>query len=186
MPSELKTIPNDSLIIKKYNLPINSPYDFILPYKVHYIIETFARLGAAHTAMADVLKKTVQDSESYRNASGAEKSALIEKANITGVYLRNKLLSLQDKYECIGEVRGEGLLLGVELVQDRKSKLPHHKLGELTTKKCFELGLSMNIRRRPERGSVWRIAPPLTVTNEEIDMAISILDKALQDSLKVL
>jgi len=111
---------------------------------------------------------------------------LIEKSNITGAYLRNKLLSLQDKYECIGEVRGEGLLLGVELVQDRKSRLPHHKLGELTTKKCFELGLSMNIRRRPERGSVWRIAPPLTVTNEEIDKAIAILDKALQDSLKLL
>jgi 2,2-dialkylglycine decarboxylase (pyruvate) len=111
---------------------------------------------------------------------------LIEKSNITGAYLRNKLLSLQDKYECIGEVRGEGLLLGVELVQDRKSRLPHHKLGELTTKRCFELGLSMNIRRRPERGSVWRIAPPLTVTNEEIDKAISILDKALQDSLKLL
>lgn len=80
MPSELKTIPNDTLIIKKYNLPASSPYDFILPYKVHYIIETFARLGAAHTAMADVLKKTVQDSEAYRNASGAEKSALIEQA----------------------------------------------------------------------------------------------------------
>ena len=111
---------------------------------------------------------------------------LIEKSNITGAYLRNKLLSLQDKYECIGEVRGEGLLLGVELVQDRKSRLPHHKLGELTTKRCFELGLSMNIRRRPERGSVWRIAPPLTVTNEEIDKAIAILDKALQDSLKLL
>ena len=111
---------------------------------------------------------------------------LIEKSNVTGAYLRNKLLSLQDKYECIGEVRGEGLLLGVELVQDRKSRLPHHKLGELTTKKCFELGLSMNIRRRPERGSVWRIAPPLTVTNEEIDKAIAILDKALQDSLKLL
>ncbi len=111
---------------------------------------------------------------------------LIEKSNITGAYLRNKLLSLQDKYECIGEIRGEGLLLGVELVQDRKSRLPHHKLGELTTKKCFELGLSMNIRRRPERGSVWRIAPPLTVTNEEIDKAIAILDKALQDSLKLL
>lgn len=111
---------------------------------------------------------------------------LIEKSNITGAYLRNKLLGLQDKYECIGEVRGEGLLLGVELVQDRKSRLPHHKLGELTTKKCFELGLSMNIRRRPERGSVWRIAPPLTVTNEEIDKAIAILDKALQDSLKLL
>ena len=41
----------------------------------------------------------------------------------------------------------------------------------------------MNIRRRPERGSVWRIAPPLTVSNEEIDRAIAILDQALTESL---
>ncbi len=41
----------------------------------------------------------------------------------------------------------------------------------------------MNIRRRPERGSVWRIAPPLTVSNEEIDRAIEILDRALRESL---
>ena len=111
---------------------------------------------------------------------------LIDKANVTGAYLRNKLLELQNKYDCIGDIRGEGLLFGVELVQDRKTRLAHHKLGELTTKKCFELGLSMNIRRRPERGSVWRIAPPLTVSNQEIDSAIAILDKALEVSLKAI
>jgi 2,2-dialkylglycine decarboxylase (pyruvate) len=44
----------------------------------------------------------------------------------------------------------------------------------------------MNIRRRPERGSVWRIAPPLTVSNQEIDKAITILDRALDESLKAL
>ena len=44
----------------------------------------------------------------------------------------------------------------------------------------------MNIRRRPERGSVWRIAPPLTVSNQEIDSAIAILDKALEVSLKAI
>jgi 2,2-dialkylglycine decarboxylase (pyruvate) len=44
----------------------------------------------------------------------------------------------------------------------------------------------MNIRRRPERGSVWRIAPPLTVSNQEIDRAIAILDKALEVSLKAI
>jgi 2,2-dialkylglycine decarboxylase (pyruvate) len=115
-----------------------------------------------------------------------KKENLIEKSNVSGAYLRKKLHQLQDKYECIGEVRGEGLLFGVELVQDRKSRLAHHKLGELTTKKCFELGLSMNIRRRPERGSVWRIAPPLTVSNEEIDRANTILDNALSESLKAL
>ena len=58
-----------------------------------------------------------------------------------------------------------GLLLGVELVQDRAGPQPAHALGALTTQKCFEKGLSMNIRRRPERGSVWRIAPPLTVSH---------------------
>ena len=41
----------------------------------------------------------------------------------------------------------------------------------------------MNIRRRPERGSVWRIAPPLTVSTDEIDRAIDILDKSLKESL---
>ncbi|MEE8247363.1 MAG: aspartate aminotransferase family protein, partial [Alphaproteobacteria bacterium] len=60
---------------------------------------------------------------------------------------------------------------------------PHHLLGARTTARCLELGLSMNIRRRPERGSVWRIAPPLTVTREEIDQALSILDRALGETL---
>ncbi len=45
-----------------------------------------------------------------------------------------------------------------------------------------DLGLSMNIRRRPERGSVWRIAPPLTVAREDIDLAMTIFDQALTES----
>ena len=80
-------------------------------------------------------------------------------------------------------MRGLGMLLGVELVKDRESRQPFHELGGLTTKRCFELGLSMNIRRRPERGAVWRIAPPLTATLAEIDRGIDILDRALRESL---
>ena len=94
--------------------------------------------------------------------------------------------SLQQKYEAIGQVRGEGLLLGVELVKDRESRNPHHELGSVTTQRCFELGLSMNIRRRPERGSVWRIAPPLTVSEDELDRGLAILDEALSDGLDAL
>jgi 2,2-dialkylglycine decarboxylase (pyruvate) len=107
----------------------------------------------------------------------------VERARTVGGYLRGRLEELQQRYEAIGDVRGEGLLLGVELVQDRESRKPHHKLGERTTLKCFAMGLSMNIRRRPERGSVWRIAPPLTVSTDEIDRAVSILDQALRQSL---
>jgi 2,2-dialkylglycine decarboxylase (pyruvate) len=108
---------------------------------------------------------------------------LVARANEMGGYLRRRFEELQQRYEVIGDIRGAGLLLGVELVTDRESRNPAHELGAMTTRKCFENGLSMNIRRRPERGSVWRIAPPLTVSTDEIDRAVDILDKALRDSL---
>ena len=111
------------------------------------------------------------------------KEHLIERARTTGAYLRGRLQELQTRYEAIGDVRGEGMLLGVELVKDRESRQPFHELGAMTTKKCFELGLSMNIRRRPERGSVWRIAPPLTASHAEIDRGVDILERALCESL---
>lgn len=112
-----------------------------------------------------------------------QREQLLERARRQGDYLRRGLQELQQRHEAIGDVRGLGLLLGVELVQDRDTREPYHALGALTTQRCFELGLSMNIRRRPERGSVWRIAPPLTVSNEEIDRAVAILDQALTESL---
>jgi 2,2-dialkylglycine decarboxylase (pyruvate) len=111
---------------------------------------------------------------------------LVARANEMGTYLRGRLDELQQRHEVIGDVRGLGLLLGVELVRDRASRAPAHELGALTTQKCFEKGLSMNIRRRPERGSVWRIAPPLTVSYDEIDRATAILDEALRESLDAL
>lgn len=112
-----------------------------------------------------------------------EQEKLVERSRTVGAYLRARMMDLQQRYEAIGDVRGEGLLLGVELVKDRESRAPYHELGARTTRKCFEKGLSMNIRRRPERGSVWRIAPPLTVSHGEIDRAAAILDEALRESL---
>ena len=111
-----------------------------------------------------------------------EEERLIERARTMGAHLRGRLEELQQRYEEIGDVRGLGLLLGVELVKDRASRTAHHVLGAETTKRCFELGLSMNIRRRPERGAVWRIAPPLTVSEAEIDRGVEILDRALRES----
>lgn len=112
-----------------------------------------------------------------------QQERLIERARTMGAYLRQRLEELQSRYEAIGDVRGEGMLLGVELVKSRETREPYHVLGAVTTQRCYELGLSMNIRRRPERGSVWRIAPPLTTTQSEIDRGVDILDEALRGSL---
>ncbi len=108
---------------------------------------------------------------------------LVERSRTMGAYMRGRFEDLQQRYEVIGDVRGAGLLLGVELVEDRASRTPAHELGGRTTRKCLEQGLSMNIRRRPERGSVWRIAPPLTVAREEIDRAVDIIERSLRESL---
>jgi 2,2-dialkylglycine decarboxylase (pyruvate) len=112
-----------------------------------------------------------------------EKEKLIARARKMGAHLRENLESLQQKYEAIGDIRGQGLLMGIDLVKDRESREPHLELGDITTRRCMELGLSMNIKRRPERGAVWRIAPPLTVSKEEIDKGCEILDQALREGL---
>ena len=100
-----------------------------------------------------------------------------------GKYLKGLLIKLQEKHECIGDVRGSGLLLGVEIVKDRQTKIPDNELGNNICHRCLQLGLNMNIVRMKGFGSVFRIAPPLTITTNEIDLGISILDKAILDSI---
>jgi 2,2-dialkylglycine decarboxylase (pyruvate) len=110
-----------------------------------------------------------------------EQEHLLARSRDMGDYLAAGLEHLQRRHEEIGDVRGMGLLRGIELVRDRETREPYHELGALTTERCLQLGLSMNIRRRPERGSVWRIAPPLTVQREDVDLAMTIFDQALTE-----
>ena len=104
---------------------------------------------------------------------------LADRAAAAGARLRAGLLELAARHECIGDVRGRGLLVGVEVVADRTSKKAAPELGAAITRRCFELGLSMNIVSLPGTGGVFRIAPPLTVTDAEIDLGVSILDDAM-------
>jgi 2,2-dialkylglycine decarboxylase (pyruvate) len=108
---------------------------------------------------------------------------LNERALKMGDELAAGLRHLQDKYEIIGDVRGFGLLQGVELVKDRKTRAPDSATGRAITRRCMELGLSMNIVSVGLMSAIWRIAPPLTVTKDEIDRGIAILDQAIADVL---
>ena len=106
---------------------------------------------------------------------------LADRAVQAGHRLRDGLLDLQQHHECIGDVRGRGLLLGVEIVADRDSRKPAPETGAAISRRCFELGLSMNIVQLPAMGGVFRIAPPLTVTDAELDLGLDILDHAITD-----
>jgi 2,2-dialkylglycine decarboxylase (pyruvate) len=73
-------------------------------------------------------------------------------------------------------------LQGIELVTDRATKEPADRLGRAVTDACLEHGLHMNIVQLPGMGGVFRIAPPLTVSEAELDAGIDILDTALTET----
>jgi 2,2-dialkylglycine decarboxylase (pyruvate) len=109
-----------------------------------------------------------------------EEEALVGRTRERGDYLLTRLHELQGAHEQIGDVRGRGLLVGLELVEDRGSRTPADELGAAVTRECLARGLSMNIVRAGTSANCFRIAPPLVVTEEEIDLAVEIVDASLR------
>ena len=103
----------------------------------------------------------------------------MDSARERGEYLLERLRELQAKHEQVGDVRGRGLLVGLELVEDRESRRPANALGAAVTGECLRRGLSMNIVRAGSSANCFRMAPPLTITRDEIDLAVEILDASL-------
>lgn len=104
---------------------------------------------------------------------------LVGRARDRGDYLLARLRDLQSRHEQIGDVRGRGLLAGLELVVDRDTREPADALGAAVTAECLRRGLSMNIVRAGSSANCFRMAPPLSITEEEIDTAMEILDESL-------
>ncbi|MDG2521935.1 aspartate aminotransferase family protein [Caulobacter segnis] len=100
-----------------------------------------------------------------------------------GERLAQGLRELQQRYACIGDVRGRGLLAGIEFVKDPVSKAPAPEFGAAVSRRCFELGMNINIVQLPGMGGVMRMAPPLTISPEELDQGVEIIGQAVGDCL---
>jgi 2,2-dialkylglycine decarboxylase (pyruvate) len=113
-----------------------------------------------------------------------EEEHLVEQAKQRGEYLLKRLHALQECYEQIGDIRGKGLLVGIELVEDRQTKIPADALATAVSDECMRRGLSMNIVRSVGgMRNCFRMAPPLSVTEQEIDIAVDIIETALKTVL---
>jgi 4-aminobutyrate aminotransferase len=108
-----------------------------------------------------------------------EKEKLVEKAATNGAYLKEKLLKLKDKYQVIGDVRGMGLVYGIEYVKDRSTKEPAPDLARDVVIQCVERGLMCG--KLGIYGNVMRVAPPLVISPELIDQSVAILDGVLSE-----
>ncbi|MDQ3857615.1 MAG: aspartate aminotransferase family protein [Actinomycetota bacterium] len=108
-----------------------------------------------------------------------EEEGLVARARTSGELLLARLRELADCHEQVGDVRGRGLLVGLELVTDRDTREPANALGAAVTAECLRRGLSMNIVRAGTSANCFRMAPPLPITADEIDLAVTILDESL-------
>ncbi|MBT1172647.1 aspartate aminotransferase family protein [Bifidobacterium sp. MA2] len=108
-----------------------------------------------------------------------ERDDLFGNVERRGAQLRDGLRRIMDGHEIVGDARGRGLLQGIEIVEDKASKMRSEHLADLITQECFKRGLHMNIVCLPGMGGVFRIAPPLTVSPDEIDLGLSILDESI-------
>ncbi len=90
-----------------------------------------------------------------------------------------RLSNMQEKFEVIGQVRGLGLLWGIELVKDRITKEKHPVLAEKVLYRCLENGLSFKV----SAGNVLSLYPPLIITQQELSKAMDILEDALSFAL---
>lgn len=100
---------------------------------------------------------------------------LIDNAAKVGAYLKTQLEQLGDRHSFIGQVRGLGLMLAVDLVKDRETREPAVELRKEVLRRCFEKGLVL----LGCGASCLRIAPPLIITEKEADIGVAILDEVL-------
>jgi 4-aminobutyrate aminotransferase len=103
---------------------------------------------------------------------------LVKNAAVQGGYLKARLLELKSKHPIISDVRGLGLMIGVEFQRLDGGRTPDPKLRDRVMHKCFESGLLLLSCGE----STLRLCPPLIVSREEIDTALEIFDSVLGEA----
>ena len=88
-----------------------------------------------------------------------------------------RLRDLAERHQLIGDVRGLGLMIGVELVTDRATKEPAAKQAAEVRRRCREAGVIVGVGG--QTGNVLRIQPPLVIADDELDRAVDVLDEVL-------
>jgi 4-aminobutyrate aminotransferase len=104
---------------------------------------------------------------------------LIDNAGSAGAHLLSCLDAELGTFDLVGDIRGKGLITGIEIVESRDAPTPAPKLAAALVYRCFELGL-LTIYSGVH-SNVIELTPPLTITNEDVEMAVAIIRRAVDD-----
>ena len=104
---------------------------------------------------------------------------LLEHSTLMGEHIKSEFKKMAEKYEMIGDIRGHGLSIGIDLVKDRVTKEPHRDAATKICYRCYEKGLILIFLA----DGVLRIQPPLVISKDEIDRALVIIEESIKDYL---
>ncbi|MHA2717450.1 aspartate aminotransferase family protein [Vibrio owensii] len=104
-----------------------------------------------------------------------EQDGLLDKAKADSQFMREKLLEMKAKYPVIGDVRGIGMLWGIELVTDHENKARAYDEAEAVLYQCLNNGVSFKV----SQGNVIQLSPPLIITREQLTEALAIFEEAI-------
>ncbi|KGY12980.1 4-aminobutyrate aminotransferase [Vibrio tubiashii] len=104
-----------------------------------------------------------------------EQDGLLDKAKADSQFMGDKLLEMKAKYPVIGDVRGIGMLWGIELVTDHESKQRAYDEAEAVLYQCLNHGMSFKV----SQGNVIQLSPPLIITREQLTEALAIFEQAI-------
>ncbi|MGL0923684.1 4-aminobutyrate aminotransferase [Vibrio vulnificus] len=104
-----------------------------------------------------------------------EQEGLLDKTKADSQFMREKLLEMKAKYPVIGDVRGIGMLWGIELVTDHESKARAYDEAEAVLYQCLNNGVSFKV----SQGNVIQLSPPLIITREQLTEALAIFEEAI-------
>ena len=154
-------------------------------------------IAVSSTTTTSEIKKTILDRGFFHSATHAfdplpayvtlaiidsvEKDNLVQKSKEKGDYLIKRLRELGKNHSLVGDVRGRGLLQGIELVEDRESRKPAEKEASMVYRRCIEKGLLLRRLGTLKSQSVLNFSPPFYVTEQEMDKALNILDESLSE-----
>lgn len=120
-------------------------------------------------------KNPVTSRAALTTISIVEDEGLAENARIIGAHAIERLKDMRDRHRLIGDVRGKGFLIGVELVTDRETKEPATDEAEDVLYRALDMGLSF----KTAMGNILSLTPPLVTTREDMDRALDIIDACL-------
>ncbi|HOE42885.1 MAG TPA: aminotransferase class III-fold pyridoxal phosphate-dependent enzyme, partial [Rhodoferax sp.] len=106
-----------------------------------------------------------------------EREQLVDNAASVGAYALERLQDMRRQHPLIGDVRGRGLLIGIELVTDRAAKTPATDVAEAVLYAAMSRGLSF----KTTMGNVLTWTPPLITSHEQMAQALDILDQCLRE-----